>query len=85
MFFFRVSTVSNINHSIEIVVEPPLINERHKLVVCIAPMYTYTDWQTMLLGIETWLILGATKLIVPIQSATKAVYTILKQYEKAGI
>uniref|UniRef100_A0A914RKJ0 Glycosyltransferase family 92 protein n=1 Tax=Parascaris equorum TaxID=6256 RepID=A0A914RKJ0_PAREQ len=48
-------------------------------------MYTYTDWQIMLLGIENWLALGATKIVVPVQSASSNTLFILKEYEKAGI
>ncbi|VDK58010.1 unnamed protein product [Cylicostephanus goldi] len=65
--------------------EKPLREPRHELVVCMAPMYIYTDWEILLVGIETWLALGATKIIVPIQSASTATYKILKEYEKRGL
>lgn len=75
------------DESIAIHPEPtyqPSNGERHKLVVCIAPMYIYTDWQIMLLGIETWFALGATKIIIPIQSCTKTAHRILQHYAKDG-
>lgn len=64
-----------------------------------APMYMYTDWEILLAGIgmeerhleaknrlipETWMALGATKIVVPIQSASTTTYKILKEYEKLG-
>uniref|UniRef100_A0A7E4W0G8 Glycosyltransferase family 92 protein n=1 Tax=Panagrellus redivivus TaxID=6233 RepID=A0A7E4W0G8_PANRE len=65
--------------------EPLLFPQRQKLVVCAAPMYIYTEWQILITGIETWLALGATKIIVPVQSAANSTYAILKEYEKQGI
>lgn len=67
--------------------KPPTIccsEPRHDLVVCMAPMYIYTDWETLLVGIETWLALGATKIIVPVQSASSSCYKILQEYERRG-
>ena len=58
--------------------------KRHDLVVCVAPMYIYTDWEIMLAGIETWLALGATKIIVPVQSASTSTYRILEEYARKG-
>ncbi|VDM63122.1 unnamed protein product [Angiostrongylus costaricensis] len=58
---------------------------RHDLVVCMAAMYIYTDWQTLLVGIETWLALGATKIVVPVQSASVSCHRILKEYERRGL
>lgn len=39
----------------------------------------------MITGIETWLALGASKLIFPIQSTSTTALLILKQYEARGI
>lgn len=65
--------------------EVPLrASKKHPLVVCVAPMYTYTEWQIMVTGIETWLALGATLFVFPIQSASNDTYTILKAYEEEG-
>ncbi|VDM67149.1 unnamed protein product, partial [Strongylus vulgaris] len=64
--------------------EKPLREPRHELVVCMAPMYIYTDWEILLVSLETWLALGATKIIVPIQSASSTTYRILKEYEERG-
>ncbi|VDL74979.1 unnamed protein product [Nippostrongylus brasiliensis] len=50
-----------------------------------APMYIYTDWETLLVGIETWLALGATKIVVPVQSASESCYKILREYEAKGL
>ncbi|KAI6222342.1 Glycosyltransferase family 92 protein [Aphelenchoides fujianensis] len=67
-------------------IEPPLRYERReKLVVCVAPLYIYTEWQIMITGIETWLSLGATKLVFPVQSASSDVLLILRAYEAKGI
>ncbi|KAI6176415.1 Glycosyltransferase family 92 protein [Aphelenchoides bicaudatus] len=80
------SNPENPDELIDINIEPPVyLKQKHKLVVCVAPMYIYTEWQIMLTGIETWLALGATKLIFPIQSASTNVLEILKQYEAKGI
>lgn len=38
----------------------------------------------MVTGIETWIATGATKIIVPIQSASNSTYRILKEYERKG-
>ncbi|VDK18009.1 unnamed protein product [Anisakis simplex] len=84
----RVSTTTKLSESVSVSIEAPFrdgIERRHELVVCMAPMYTYTDWQIMLLGIENWLYLGATKIVIPIQSASTNTLTILKEYERAGI
>ncbi|CAD5220903.1 unnamed protein product [Bursaphelenchus xylophilus] len=59
--------------------------KKHKLVVCVAPMYIYTDWKIMVTGIETWLALGATKLVFPIQSISRTSMEILRRYELKGI
>ncbi|KAH7666444.1 Protein Y47D3B.1, partial [Aphelenchoides avenae] len=48
-------------------------------------MYIYTEWQILVTGIESWLALGATKIIFPIQSTSNDTYRILKAYEKQGI
>jgi hypothetical protein len=64
--------------------EPLIFDNRQKLVVCVAPMYIYTEWQIMVTGIETWLAQGATKLIFPIQSASNNTFMILKEYERKG-
>lgn len=83
--FCRVSTKNDIRLSMKVTIEPTLNERRHELVICFAPMYTYTDWQIMLLGIENWLALGATKIVVPVQSTSSNTLFILKEYEKAGI
>ncbi|CAD5215004.1 unnamed protein product [Bursaphelenchus okinawaensis] len=82
------STVSSPESSeiLTIPIEKPHVEEKkHKLVVCVAPMYIYTDWKIMVTGIETWLALGATKIIVPIQSIANISMNILQQYERDGI
>ncbi|KAI6214554.1 hypothetical protein M3Y94_00282100 [Aphelenchoides besseyi] len=67
-------------------IEVPLrLQPKEKLVVCVAPLYIYTEWQIMVTGIETWLALGATKLIFPVQSASSDVMLILRAYEAKGI
>ncbi|VDD93637.1 unnamed protein product [Enterobius vermicularis] len=66
-------------------IEQPHVEQEHRLVVCIAPLYTYTGWQTLLLGIEGWLALGATKIIIPVQTASADVMRLLQAYEKLGI
>uniref|UniRef100_A0A915NRP7 Glycosyltransferase family 92 protein n=1 Tax=Meloidogyne floridensis TaxID=298350 RepID=A0A915NRP7_9BILA len=74
--------------SIAVQLEEPLYfngGRKYPLVVCIAPMYTYTDWQIMLMGIESWIALGAQKIIFPIQSASADTVLILKEYERIGI
>uniref|UniRef100_A0AC34FBD8 Glycosyltransferase family 92 protein n=1 Tax=Panagrolaimus sp. ES5 TaxID=591445 RepID=A0AC34FBD8_9BILA len=74
------------NEIIDVQIEQPLFfAEKQKLVICVAPMYIYTEWQIMVTGIETWLATGATKIIVPIQSASNSTYRILKEYERKGI
>ncbi|KAE9550650.1 hypothetical protein FO519_006144 [Halicephalobus sp. NKZ332] len=73
-------------NSIKVEIEKPLhFSERQPLVVCVAPMYIYTEWQIMVTGIETWLAMGATKLIFPIGSASRDTYEILKEYEARGV
>ncbi|CAJ0580757.1 unnamed protein product, partial [Mesorhabditis spiculigera] len=59
--------------------------KKAELVVCMAPMYIYVEWEILLLGLETWIAMGAEKIIVPVQSASTTAYAILKQYEKQGI
>ncbi|KAK0415417.1 hypothetical protein QR680_011938 [Steinernema hermaphroditum] len=82
----QLSTVPDFKDSLEVAIEAPVsFGERQKLVVCMAPMYIYTEWQILLTGIETWLAFGATKIIVPVQSASTNAYLILKAYEKKGI
>ncbi|CAI4228882.1 unnamed protein product [Auanema sp. JU1783] len=81
---FRIGATPQFEDSMLVVPEKPLEIPRQDLVVCVAPMYTYTDWEIMLVGIETWLALGATKIVVPIQSASSSTYRILKEYEKKG-
>ncbi|KHN77576.1 UPF0392 protein F13G3.3 [Toxocara canis] len=81
----RVSTKDDLQQSIEVPIEAPLNERAHDLVVCMAPMYTYIDWQIMLLGIENWLSLGATKIIIPVQSASSNTLRILDEYAKDGI
>lgn len=73
-------------HAIKVEIEKPLyFKERQPLVVCVGPMYIYTEWQILITGIETWLAMGATKFIVPIGSASKDTYRILKEYEAKGL
>ncbi|TKR76790.1 hypothetical protein L596_017876 [Steinernema carpocapsae] len=82
----RVSTVPHPKEALEVPIEKPTyFEEKQKLVVCMAPMYIYTEWQILLTGIETWLAFGATKIVVPVQSASINAYLILKEYEKQGI
>lgn len=50
-----------------------------------APMYIYTDWEILVTGIELWLAMGATKIVVPVQSASNATYRILQEYERKGL
>ncbi|CAK5118759.1 unnamed protein product [Meloidogyne enterolobii] len=38
----------------------------------------------MLMGIESWIALGAQKIIFPIQSASADTVLILKEYERIG-
>lgn len=38
----------------------------------------------MVTGIETWLALGASKLVFPIQSASADTHLILTEYEQMG-
>ncbi|CAD6199833.1 unnamed protein product [Caenorhabditis auriculariae] len=82
---FKISTTPFVEDSMLIVPEAPLKEKRHDLVVCMAPMYIYTDWQTLLAGIEIWLAMGATKIVVPVQSASTTTYRILEEYQKKGI
>lgn len=73
------------NERISVELEEPLkAPKRHDLVVCVAPLYIYTDWQILLTGIETWFALGATLFVFPIQSASNDTYLILKAYESQG-
>lgn len=65
-------------------IEKPLTSKRNQLVVCMAPAYVLMEWRIMLLGIETWLALGASKIIIPVQSVSNAAFRILKSYEDAG-
>uniref|UniRef100_A0A0N5BX26 Glycosyltransferase family 92 protein n=1 Tax=Strongyloides papillosus TaxID=174720 RepID=A0A0N5BX26_STREA len=75
--------INDVKNGMKIVLEQPVIRvPKEPLVVCIAPMYIYTEWQIMLTGIEAWLALGATKIIIPIQSASNTVMNILKKYER---
>ncbi|VDK40149.1 unnamed protein product [Gongylonema pulchrum] len=80
----RISTVRNVSESLELEVERVSSAKRHKLVVCMAPAYVLLEWRILLLGIETWLALGATKIIIPIQSISTNAYLMLKEYEKDG-
>ncbi|VDN07465.1 unnamed protein product [Thelazia callipaeda] len=73
------------NRTLEIEVEKIVDKKRHKLVVCMAPAYQLMEWRILLLSIETWLALGATKIIVPIQTISKEAFNILHQYEQADI
>ncbi|EPB80023.1 hypothetical protein ANCCEY_00846 [Ancylostoma ceylanicum] len=84
---FRIGTTPEVEDAMIVTPEQPLRfrEPRHDLVVCMAPMYIYTDWETLLVGIETWLALGATKIVVPVQSASTSCYRILKEYEKRGL
>ncbi|RCN50103.1 hypothetical protein ANCCAN_03708 [Ancylostoma caninum] len=82
---FRIGTTPEVEDSMIVTAEQPMREPRHDLVVCMAPMYIYTDWETLLVGIETWLALGATKIVVPVQSASTSCYRILKEYEKRGL
>ncbi|KAK6023685.1 hypothetical protein OSTOST_10520 [Ostertagia ostertagi] len=81
----KIGTTPDVEDAMIVTLEQPLREPRHDLVVCMAPMYIYTDWETLLVGIETWLALGATKIIVPVQSASLSSYKILQEYEKRGI
>uniref|UniRef100_A0A1I8AAX0 Glycosyltransferase family 92 protein n=1 Tax=Steinernema glaseri TaxID=37863 RepID=A0A1I8AAX0_9BILA len=82
----QVSTDPEFTGFLDVSIEAPVsFGKRQKLVVCMAPMYIYTEWQILLTGIETWLAFGATKIIVPVQSASTNAYLILKAYEKQGI
>ncbi|KAK5985360.1 Glycosyltransferase family 92 protein, partial [Trichostrongylus colubriformis] len=81
----RIGTTPEVEDAMIVTLEQPLRENRHDLVVCMAPMYIYTDWETLLVGIETWLALGATKIIVPVQSASTSSYRILQEYEKRGL
>ncbi|VDO77725.1 unnamed protein product [Onchocerca flexuosa] len=58
--------------------------KRQKLVVCMAPTYALIEWRILLLGIEVWLALGATKIIIPIQSISRDAFRILLEYERDG-
>lgn len=74
------------NERIAVELEVPLkAAKKHDLVVCVAPLYIYTDWQILLTGIETWFALGATLFVFPLQSASNDTYIILKTYESQGI
>ncbi|KAL3097032.1 hypothetical protein niasHS_002748 [Heterodera schachtii] len=75
------------DHSIEVPLEKPLHfgPKKFPLVVCVAPMYTYTEWQIMVTGIEVWLALGASKMVFPIQSASADTIQILTEYQRIGI
>ncbi|CAI5444803.1 unnamed protein product [Caenorhabditis angaria] len=83
---FKISTTPNVEDSMLITPETPLKEpRRHDMVVCMAPMYIYTDWEILITGIETWLAMGASKIVVPVQSASNATYKILQEYEKKGL
>ncbi|GMT17299.1 hypothetical protein PFISCL1PPCAC_28328, partial [Pristionchus fissidentatus] len=82
---FRISVTRDASDALVVIPEVPKEKKQHDLAVCVAPMYIYTDWEIMLTGIETWLAMGATKIIVPIQSASETTYKILQEYEKQGI
>ncbi|KJH49845.1 hypothetical protein DICVIV_04029 [Dictyocaulus viviparus] len=82
---FRIGTTPEVEDAMIISVDETIRESRHELVVCMAPMYIYTDWETLLVGIETWLNLGATKIIVPVQSASTSCYRILREYENRGL
>uniref|UniRef100_A0A914GTY7 Glycosyltransferase family 92 protein n=1 Tax=Globodera rostochiensis TaxID=31243 RepID=A0A914GTY7_GLORO len=75
------------DHSIEVPLEKPLHfgAKKFPLVVCVAPMYTYTEWQIMVTGIEAWLALGASKMIFPIQSSSADTILILTEYQRMEV
>ncbi|CAG9532490.1 unnamed protein product [Cercopithifilaria johnstoni] len=83
--FIRVSTKRNVKESLKIPIEKVLKNKRHKLVVCMAPTYALMEWRILLLGIEIWLALGSTKIIIPIQSISRDAFKILREYEQDGL
>ncbi|CAI2349007.1 unnamed protein product [Caenorhabditis sp. 36 PRJEB53466] len=82
---FKISTTPNVEDAMLVTPEAPLRERRHDMVVCMAPMYIYTDWEILVTGIELWLAMGATKIVIPVQSASRATYRILQEYEKKGI
>uniref|UniRef100_A0AC35U9A9 Glycosyltransferase family 92 protein n=1 Tax=Rhabditophanes sp. KR3021 TaxID=114890 RepID=A0AC35U9A9_9BILA len=72
-------------NGMQVNIERPITKSpKEKLVVCIAPMYIYSETSILLTGIESWLALGASKIIIPIQSASNTVMNILRKYEKDG-
>ncbi|KAK6102412.1 Glycosyltransferase 92 family protein [Brugia pahangi] len=83
--FVQISTKRNVNESLKLPIEKIFEKKRHKLVVCMAPTYALMEWRILLLGIELWLALGASKIIIPIQSISKDAFDILQEYEKAGL
>ncbi|VDK83016.1 unnamed protein product [Onchocerca ochengi] len=83
--FIRISTKRNMEESLKIPIEKVFETKRHKLVVCMAPTYALIEWRILLLGIEVWLALGATKIIIPIQSISRDAFRILQEYERDGL
>ncbi|VDK70015.1 unnamed protein product [Litomosoides sigmodontis] len=82
--FVRISTKSDVNESLKVPIEKVTEKKRHKLVVCMAPTYALVEWRMLLLGIELWLALGATKIVVPIQSISKDAFNMIREYERDG-
>ncbi|TKR96506.1 hypothetical protein L596_010513 [Steinernema carpocapsae] len=82
----KVSTISNFSEALDVTLEKPTyFPERQKLVVCVSPLYIYVEWKFLVTAIETWIAMGASKIVIPIQSVSANAYNIIKKYEEQGI
>ncbi|PIC23150.1 hypothetical protein B9Z55_016945 [Caenorhabditis nigoni] len=54
-------------------------------IVCVQPVYWYSEFHNIALFIETWRSQGATRFIVYFHSSTKEVRALLEYYQSLGI
>ncbi|CAP28569.2 Protein CBG08808 [Caenorhabditis briggsae] len=55
------------------------------LTVCVQPVYLYSQFQNIILFIESWRNQGATHFIVYFHSSTNEVWMVLDHYQRLGI
>ncbi|VDM38788.1 unnamed protein product [Toxocara canis] len=56
-------------------------NRRHKLAVCLQPIFLLADWTILVQFFETWIVQGATKFYVYVHSMAPEVDALLRVYE----